>query len=242
MGRIDPYFPKEISLRLATLANADIFIETGTFLVETTKWAAAKFKEVYTIELSEYLYTLIKDELPAYINIHPFLGDSRDVLPKILENKSGNIVFWLDGHWSGGETAGKNDPCPLLQELSILLQRKNDDIILIDDARLYNGKNNDEGRELWPSLLEIIKKVENESKNKRWITICDDQIYILPDSDEYKYVILPYILDKSIVLWEENYKKRAKKNRIKNSVKTAVVNLLKLIGLYKTVRKIYKSL
>lgn len=49
-----------------------------------------------------------------------------------------NGVFWLDGHWSGGFTAGEADECPLLGELNSLCARTHD-IVLIDDARFLNA-------------------------------------------------------------------------------------------------------
>jgi hypothetical protein len=137
MGIINPYFPKDIALKMAAMANAEIFIETGTYYGNTTKWASTQFRQVFTIELSEYLYNITKDELLAKGNITPNLGNSKIVLPQILKNINGNIVFWLDGHYSAGVTAGADDPCPLVDELRTILQRNNDDIILIDDARCY---------------------------------------------------------------------------------------------------------
>jgi hypothetical protein len=139
MGIVEPYFPKEIVLKMAAIANAKIFIETGTYYGNTTKWASTQFKQVFTIELSEFLYNSTKDELLSKGNIMPNLGNSKIILPKILKNIDSNVVFWLDGHYSAGVTAGENDPCPLQDELKTILQRDNDDIILIDDARCCIG-------------------------------------------------------------------------------------------------------
>jgi hypothetical protein len=139
MGIMNPYFPTEMAVNLAEIAKADTFIETGTYMGGTTKWASTRFKEVHTIELSEALYQQVKDELLSKGNITPNLGDFRDVLSKILPNIKNNILFWLDGHYSAGVTAGKDDPCPLLKELEIILSRNNEDIILIDDARCLGG-------------------------------------------------------------------------------------------------------
>jgi hypothetical protein len=134
MGIMEPYFPTDMAVKLAEIAGADIFIETGTYKGETTKWASTQFKEVHTIELSESLYHQFKDELLSTGNIMTYLGDSRDILPEILPNIKNNILFWLDGHYAGGVTSGKDDPCPLLKEMEIILCRNNNDIILIDDG------------------------------------------------------------------------------------------------------------
>lgn len=234
MGIMQPYFPSEMAVKLAGIAKADIFIETGTYMGGTSKWASGQFKEVHTIELSESLYNQVKDELLAEGNITPHLGDSRNVLPEILANIKRNIVFWLDGHYSAGVTAGKDDPCPLLKELEIILSRVNDDIILIDDARCLLG---DEG---WPTIFELHKKIETSAAGNKCIMICDDNIYIIPDDDKYKEPLLQYLLERNVILWEQDNEIRNPGRNTKN-IKTEIIKILKKAGMYKAVRMIYKS-
>jgi len=202
MGIMSQYFPNEMAIKLSEIAGIDTFIETGTYMGGTTKWASTQFKEVYTIELSDVLYNQVKDELLSKGNIVPYLGDSRDVLPKVLKNIKGNILFWLDGHYSGGITAGEDNPCPLLQELEIILSRNNDDIILIDDARLFLGENG------WPPIIEIYKKIDSSTGKSKYMLICDDNIWIVPDNNKYKEPLLQYTLERNIILWEQDYEKR----------------------------------
>ena len=57
-----------------------IFIETGTFLGETSRWAARRAAEVHTIELSESLHARIAPGLQRR-GIHTHKGDSLEVLP-----------------------------------------------------------------------------------------------------------------------------------------------------------------
>jgi len=190
MGIVDPYFPASICLKLAAVASANTFIETGTYYGRTAKWAASHFEQVHTIELSELLYNQTKNELIS-MRIVPHCGDSRSILPKLI---NGGIVFWLDGHYSGGETAGEEDPCPLLNELDVILHRSHDDII-INDARLYGVEKG------YPSIIEICRKIEVASKIKRCVQICDDQIYIISFKCEYVEILLDYILERSMLLW-----------------------------------------
>ncbi|MDR1514735.1 MAG: hypothetical protein LBS45_03495 [Synergistaceae bacterium] len=58
------------------------------------------------------------------------------VLKDVLDGKNSPMLFWLDAHWSGGDTAGENIQCPLLEELKIILDSNSSHFILIDDARL----------------------------------------------------------------------------------------------------------
>lgn len=57
--------------------------------------------------------------------------------------------FWLDGHYSGFETAKGDLETPVSSELESILRSKINHIILIDDARLFTGKND------YPSVEEL---------------------------------------------------------------------------------------
>jgi hypothetical protein len=144
-----------------------IFLETGTFVGETTLNVQPYFEQVYTIELSEKYYKYfdgIKTQ-NNYNNIFNYLGDSSVVISKIIKSfkKEDRVVFWLDGHWSSGDTAKGKKDCPLIEECKSidLLYRSNKGIILIDDYRLF-GTNI---KEDWSSITaEIILKCFNNFK------------------------------------------------------------------------------
>jgi hypothetical protein len=193
-------------------------VETGTFKGTTTKWASACFGTVHTVELSDYLFNQVKDILLAKGNITPWLGNSRDILPLILQNEQRDIIFWLDGHYSGGMTAGEADPCPLLDELEIILQRNNNDIILIDDSRLMGWERG------YPTIVDICAQVRQKG---RFIQIFDDVICIVPDKQEYKDAIVKYIVTLAL----------DRKNPVKKYVKI----LAKKTGLYKKWKKYVHS-
>lgn len=209
MGMITRGIPQEITVALSRLNDASIFIESGTFHGKTTKWAAMHFEFVHTIERSDNLYRLHSSELANIKGVTPHLGDSRDILPKILTAvKDKKCVFWLDGHWSGtgSETAGENDQCPLMDELACLSCRK-EDIILIDDARLflcappfpYNPSQ-------WPTISEIISVLPESYFSQ----VVDDVIFIIPK----KYCLVACLVDyaqcRSTLFWSEfsKYQKR----------------------------------
>ena len=57
-----------------------------------------------------------------------------ELLPKISEP----ITFWLDGHWSAGDTAQGDTNTPLLQELvEISNHHIKNHTILVDDIRQF---------------------------------------------------------------------------------------------------------
>lgn len=128
---------REAALELARLAGIKIFVETGTYKGKTTRWAAEHFEIVHTIEAAEPFYKRYSKELEQLGNVVTHFGDSRTTLGRV-ENMIGNqpALFWLDGHWSGGVTAGEQEECPLIEELLAIRHRRGD-VIMIDDARLF---------------------------------------------------------------------------------------------------------
>ena len=50
-------------------------------------------------------------------------------------------LFWLDAHYSGGETAHAALQTPIVKEIDIVLKDNPKNIILIDDARCFDGTN-----------------------------------------------------------------------------------------------------
>jgi hypothetical protein len=114
------------------------FIETGTNSGDTVRELCPYFKSFHTIELSEYLYNTLDLQSPTLFR---YLGDSVIKLPEILNNleEDEQCIFWLDGHWSGGNTARGDKDCPLLEEMKSInkLYKANNALILIDDFRLF---------------------------------------------------------------------------------------------------------
>ena len=56
MGIVTTGIPQEIVIELARLNESTIFVETGTYYGETTRWASNYFEIVHTIERSQNLY------------------------------------------------------------------------------------------------------------------------------------------------------------------------------------------
>jgi hypothetical protein len=138
MGYIRMGIPKDLVLKLVAARPTPNFVETGTFKGGTTFWAAEHFRKVVTIELSLELsrQAAARSDCPG--NIEFLVGDSCQVLPKVVEQLEGFALFWLDGHYSGPGTGGAASECPLLAELEAL-SRTSAPIILIDDARCFLG-------------------------------------------------------------------------------------------------------
>lgn len=102
----------------------------------------AKF--IISIEADEKLHEVAKQRLHKTTNALLLFGPSEKALPGILSGLSGEIVFWLDGHYSGQGTYRGASDSPVHAELCAIakhMPRWRRTSILIDDARCFDGRN-----------------------------------------------------------------------------------------------------
>jgi hypothetical protein len=140
-------------------ARANVFIETGTHIGNTTQLAASLgFRTVYTIELSEQFYRAAQKKFASNHHVHCILGDSTEQLMRLLPGIDEPVLFWLDGHWSMGDTARGDKAVPIYEELAAIADHHvKNHTILIDDLRLMG--NQDEPIEDWHEIsLEETKR------------------------------------------------------------------------------------
>jgi hypothetical protein len=158
-----------------------IFVETGTFLGDTVEAFKDKFEFVYSIELSEELANEAIERFKDVDNIKIIRGNSGEVLSHLVPTINKKILFWLDGHYSSefyvGDrfiaTAKGTKETPILEELDVILNSSIQHIILIDDARLFNGKAD------YPTLNCVKRKVST-SRNSYTFFVDKDIIHIVP--------------------------------------------------------------
>ena len=185
---------KALSLILAENLGIKYFIESGTYRGATTQWAAKHFKKVYTIEKSPEIYEKYKMEINAFSNIQGYLGDSKELLPSIVDEiGDDNAIFWLDAHWSGHGTAGEDSECPLIDELNSIVVSRSGDIVMIDDARLFlQVPPVPHKPSHWPNLFEI-SKVYASKLDDVYIQVIDDVIFIVPKTKSIVNLIQQFI-------------------------------------------------
>jgi hypothetical protein len=153
----------------------DTFVETGTFRGDTIEAVRSTFRAVWSIELSHNLAAAARRRFAASPNVQIVEGDSGAILPGLLAHLDGPVLFWLDGHWCGGETAKGEIETPLLAELRAVLARHDADVILIDDARLL-------GRGDYPSVQTVAVLVR-AALPARTIAITHDIARITPAAE-----------------------------------------------------------
>lgn len=178
MGIINFSIPKEIVVKIAKETNIKNFVETGTFKGGTAFWAATHFPNVYTIEIDEKISKETASNPNRPHNIEFIVGDSKYALKDLMERITERSFFWLDGHWCMG-AGGKDEECPLLEELSAISIAK-EPVIFIDDARCFLGPmpppHNSED---WPLIDEVFATLKNYFPN-HFTTIQDDVIMCVP--------------------------------------------------------------
>ena len=171
MGTVHPGLPPGLARTARRAIGARTLVETGTNVGNSAAVAARLFERVVTIEKDPTLHATALDRHGELRNVEWLLGDSRDVLPQL--HLSEPTVFWLDGHWSAGDTAGEGDECPLLEELAAIGPQH---AILIDDARLFTEQPpppHDPSQ--WPTLEQVMAALAD-----REVVIREDVVVALP--------------------------------------------------------------
>lgn len=116
-------------------------METGTYLGDTTSMLAKISNQVYSIEPEKNLYANAIKRFAKIGNVKIINGTSEVVFPGLLPKISGDVNFWLDGHFSGGITfQGKLDT-PILEELRQIsenLPHYSNVAVMVDDVRCFN--------------------------------------------------------------------------------------------------------
>lgn len=167
---------------LRDICRLGTFVECGTLAGATAAWAADHFDHVVTIEASRPLYEAARRRHGHIHNLDFMLGDSRDVLPTLVSALTRPALFWLDSHWSGEDTYGVGDECPLLEELATLNESPLEHVLLIDDARLFQAPPPRPHRaEQWPSLGEVMNSL-TAGRVPRFVVILDDLFIAAPYS------------------------------------------------------------
>ena len=132
-----PHFVKQSVLLRHAVDNAT-WIETGTYLGSTTAILSERFPIVHTIEPSNECLQIARQNLKAFKNIIFHNRTSEECLESICKSLTGDICFWLDGHYSAGITFQGDKETPIIYELETIskyISQFNNVVILIDDIR-----------------------------------------------------------------------------------------------------------
>jgi len=171
-----PHVVKQRTLRtLAQRFGLNILVETGTFYGDMVDAMQDDFDRIYSIELSPELAARAQRRFAGHERIAIIQGDSGHELGKIMGRLDQSTLFWLDGHYSAGETAKGDKDTPIFEELThIFGSPERGHVVVIDDARCF-GSDPD-----YPSLEQLSTFIRSHRPACR-IEVADDSIRILPD-------------------------------------------------------------
>ncbi|MDO8731310.1 MAG: class I SAM-dependent methyltransferase [Actinomycetota bacterium] len=120
------------------------WVETGTYLGETTAFLAGSANHVYSLEPMPDLAQAAVERFGGIANVTIIQGLSEDCLPEILDGIAGPVSFWLDGHFSKGNTFQGPSDTPIRAELAAIephLPRWDSVTVLVDDVRCFDPSN-----------------------------------------------------------------------------------------------------
>lgn len=132
--------PQWVKLRflLSNQINGGDWIETGTYLGDTSLTLSKHSPRVITLEPSRELFEFSRSRLKAKKNVNCLLGSSEELFTQSLGLVSDKANIWLDGHYSGDVTHLGATETPLffeLQAIAVCLPKFTSLRIFIDDIR-----------------------------------------------------------------------------------------------------------
>lgn len=152
-----------------------ILIETGTFRGDMIAAMRRKFEKIVSIELSPELHAEAVGRFARFPRITILPGDSAKVLPHVLASLKRPAIFWLDGHYTRGAVRG-DVTTPISEEIAVVLKHPTrGHVILIDDARLFNGSDD------YPSLPEFLSEIKKAAPHLH-VRVLNDVIRISSES------------------------------------------------------------
>jgi hypothetical protein len=150
------------------------FVETGTFHGDMVRAVLGDFRAVYSIELDRALFEKASRRFAREPAVRLRSGDSAAVLPQVVREVEGPCLFWLDAHYSGEGTARAVVDTPIERELRCLLaQPAARHVILVDDARLFDGTAG------YPRMDRLLASLAREAPGHEAL-VRDDVLRILP--------------------------------------------------------------
>jgi len=160
------------------------WIETGTYLGETTLFLADVGKFVISLEPADQLYQDACLKFASAKNIHIVHGTSESSLASCVDNlepsKKEDLTFWLDGHYSAGLTYLGEQECPVLFELETIGASADFTkplTILIDDVRGFSRTG--ELNQGFPSLSFLA----NWADSRRLYWVIEHDIFIMTNRE-----------------------------------------------------------
>lgn len=170
-----PYLLKRgVIARFARRCGSRLLVETGTYLGDTPWQLRHLFEKVWSVEVHPPLAALARERFKNEAKVTIIEADSRHALKQIVPQLEQPVLFWLDGHYSGGITGMGESVCPIYAELdTVFSQTKPEFVVMIDDARLFGHEDG------YPTLAELRSYLDRLPEPPLcWME--DDIIFVVP--------------------------------------------------------------
>lgn len=151
--------------------NISTLIETGTYNGDMVYAQLKNFKTIYSIELGKDLYEKAVNRFAKQKHVTIIHGDSGKVFIDLIPKIKDRAIFWLDGHYSAGNTAKGEKDCPIFEELNAILKSQYEHVLLIDDARCFNGEGD------YPTIKGLSDYILSKKSNSK-IEVKEDIIRV----------------------------------------------------------------
>jgi hypothetical protein len=173
-----PTFVKWAVLRRYSLPGTT-WVETGTYFGDTAKYLSKNASHVYSIEPSLFFAHQAVKRFERNKRITILNGISEVELPKLLPTLPPTVNFWLDGHFSAGNTFQGPSDTPIRQELGAISDNWlhfQKITIFVDDVRCFDPDL--EGYETYPSREWLVQWADQH--DLKWIV--EHDIFIMSRS------------------------------------------------------------
>ena len=131
---------RDVLLRYVREYDLRTLVETGTYMGDMIEVMRPHVDRIISIELSELLWREASGRFRSDPSVEILQGDSAVVLAHVVPGLDEPVLFWLDAHYSAGDTARGDDDTPVLAELeTIFASPIRGHVILIDDARHFGS-------------------------------------------------------------------------------------------------------
>lgn len=164
-GFSSPAIPEVKQAVLSRYSRRDVtWIETGTYLGDTTEFLSNLGQFVYTIEPETTFFTRARERFAQTPNVKVVHGRSEEVLAPLIDEIDGAICFWFDGHFSGEGTYQGPSDSPIeheLSQVSTLIHEGRDVTVFVDDVRLFGTIKQYATDENYPSRSWLVNWANN---------------------------------------------------------------------------------
>lgn len=153
--------------------NCKVLVETGTYQGDMIWAQLPNFQRLITIEVAESYWKAAKERFRNRPQVELLLGDSGEVLADICPKFPEPVLFWLDGHCSGGDTGIGAEYSPILRELDHVFGSGVNHVALIDDARLFLGDGD------YPTIAQVEERMRSLRPDYH-VEVKDDILRVIP--------------------------------------------------------------